>query len=553
MKFNFFVVRIVALLAVMAGMAVAVSHFAVKGMQSATGEIAVQLSGNAVWSMALGAALAGTLIVLWIAWSLKNEMERFREEVATIASGKMTQRVHDNWLTTGLATSINQIVSQQKRVICEVATVAQKNKVLAEQLSQNIEQNETASQSVAETISHIAENASEQAEKSNQARQASQDMAEYAAQISLDADETLGIAETMMQAAKQSSATIGDLIVKMGQTATNSKETAEEIKNLEEEANRIDIIVAAVTDISQRTNLLALNAAIEAARAGEAGRGFAVVADEVRKLAEQSSQSAGEINRLLDGIVSRINDISERAITSADQVSQDVIAADESRIALNTVDQAIQETYGAITRIRTIAGKSSSSAAKVDTGMDHINASIQETAAGAQEVSASAEEQSAAMQELASMAGTLNTLSAEVSSYLEDFIQGVKIGDSEKKQVAAGQELLKQAVESLNRQNIPMDRASDFIRDLCAKNPAYEYIGILNQKGDMVSANAPLNGVSNYAHRPYFKEAINGKAYCSEPYISNVSYNYCLALAVPFKDSRGSITGAIMADLCIEQ
>lgn len=68
----------------------------------------------------------------------------------------------------------------------------------------------------------------------------------------------------------------------------------------------------------------------------------------------------------------------------------------------------------------------------------------------------------------------------------------------------------------------------------------------------MVSANVPLTGVTNYGHRPYFKEAIRGTVYCSEPYISNVSFNYCLALAVPFKDSRGAIVGVMMADLCIE-
>lgn len=553
MKLRFFVTRIGTLLVVLSGIAFGFQQNASQNLQDVASDGSLQILTQTLWGMTAAAALAGTLIILWTAWSLTREMDRFRESVSEIASGKLTHRVHDTWLTSGLAPLINQIIHRQKQVICEVAAVAQKNKVLAEQLSQNIEQNETASQSVAETISHIAENASEQAEKSNQARQASQDMAEYAAQITLDADETLTIANTMLQAAKQGEATIGDLIGKMGVTAHASKETAEEVRHLEEEAHKIDIIVTAVTDISQRTNLLALNAAIEAARAGDAGRGFAVVADEVRKLAEQSSLSAGEINRLLSGIVERINEISERAIASAAQVSEDVLAADESRRALNTVDEAIHETYDAITRIRATAGESSTAAVKMDVSMDHINASIQETAAGAQEVSASAEEQSAAMQELSSMAGTLNKLSAEVSSYLEAFIHGVKIGEAEKRQVTAGQELLRKTVDNLNRQGISPEKAGDSLRTLCAEHPAYEYIGIINQQGDMISANVPLNGVTNYAHRPYFKEAVKGNVYCSEPYISNVSYNYCLALAVPYKDSRGNITGVIMADLCIEQ
>ncbi len=61
----------------------------------------------------------------------------------------------------------------------------------------------------------------------------------------------------------------------------------------------IDKLVAAIEDVSFRTNLLALNAAVEAARAGEKGAGFAVVADEVRTLAQSTQQTAKDIRMLV--------------------------------------------------------------------------------------------------------------------------------------------------------------------------------------------------------------------------------------------------------------
>ena len=59
---------------------------------------------------------------------------------------------------------------------------------------------------------------------------------------------------------------------------------------LETVTSQIDKMVAAIEDVSFRTNLLALNAAVEAARAGEKGAGFAVVADEVRTLAQSDAE-----------------------------------------------------------------------------------------------------------------------------------------------------------------------------------------------------------------------------------------------------------------------
>lgn len=74
------------------------------------------------------------------------------------------------------------------------------------------------------------------------------------------------------------------------------------VKGLEHSSNEIAKVADIIKQVAKQTTLIAVNASIEAARAGEAGRGFAVVADEVRKMADQSSQAATEISRIVGSI-----------------------------------------------------------------------------------------------------------------------------------------------------------------------------------------------------------------------------------------------------------
>jgi len=68
-----------------------------------------------------------------------------------------------------------------------------------------------------------------------------------------------------------------------------------------------------ILDIASQTNLLALNASIEAARAGEVGKGFAVVAEEIRQLAENSKNTANDIQSISVEVISAVNQLMENA------------------------------------------------------------------------------------------------------------------------------------------------------------------------------------------------------------------------------------------------
>jgi len=89
---------------------------------------------------------------------------------------------------------------------------------------------------------------------------------------------------------------VRDIVGAAGEAAERTNKAAGSVDGT---TAQIDKLVAAIEDVSFRTNLLALNAAVEAARAGEKGAGFAVVADEVRMLAQSSQKTARDIRTLV--------------------------------------------------------------------------------------------------------------------------------------------------------------------------------------------------------------------------------------------------------------
>lgn len=114
---------------------------------------------------------------------------------------------------------------------------------------------------------------------------------------------------------------------------------------------QIDKMMAAIEDVSFRTNLLALNAAVEAARAGEKGAGFAVVAEEVRTLAQTTQKTAKEIRQL----VSSSRNQSGSSVAEADKLKKILVDLGEHLENLsNETDMiagALDEGSGAITRL----------------------------------------------------------------------------------------------------------------------------------------------------------------------------------------------------------
>ena len=143
---------------------------------------------------------------------------------------------------------------------------------------------------------------------------------------------------------------------------------AEHILNLSNQTNQIGRISTLVSQLANQTYMLALNAAVEAVRAGEHGKGFAVVATEIRKLADQSKQSAEQINIIVFDIQSATNST--------------IMAAEEGKVTLEEIVQVINNVVVNTQQISLNAKQQAIAIEQVVEAMNNLNQGAAEAASG---------------------------------------------------------------------------------------------------------------------------------------------------------------------------
>lgn len=153
------------------------------------------------------------------------------------------------------------------------------------------------------------------------------------------------------------------------------------IEELEDKSKSIGKIVSAINDIAEQTNLLSLNASIEAARAGEAGRGFAVVAEEIRKLADQCLDSAGQISKIVEEIISQTGDVVAIARQAENVVSSQTGAVDDTTASFRQIDNQVEELLLALQTISNNVQEMNGARNETLSAIESISAASTETAA----------------------------------------------------------------------------------------------------------------------------------------------------------------------------
>lgn len=224
-----------------------------------------------------------------------------------------------------LARGVNQFLDILRDVIGGVISCS--DEIHRQQLNVNnvVEETNQNANDTSATMEELAASMEEMSatvgyvnENTREAEASVSEMVERAVNGTKFAQEIKNRAEELQKLAQDSSATADRMIREFDVTLNASIEDSKQIE-------KIGNLTGDILNIASKTNLLALNASIEAARAGEAGKGFAVVADEIRQLADNSKQTAGNIQQISEGVVSAVMTLADNARKLVDFINERVM------------------------------------------------------------------------------------------------------------------------------------------------------------------------------------------------------------------------------------
>lgn len=276
-------------------------------------------------------------------------------------------------------------------------------------------------QNVEQAVSEIATGATSQAQET---QKATEDIVLMGTMVE-DTNTEVSALHHAADAIKASSDTANSTLQELDSINKKAIESInviyEQTHTTNESAMKIKEATTLIASIADETNLLSLNASIEAARAGEAGRGFAVVASQIQKLAEQSNDSA----RQIDEVIYALLEDSEKAVRTMEEVKtimeQQSENVSKAGTVFSQVENGITDSIEGIGKIADRTDRLNNTRTSIVDVVQNLTAIAQENAASTEETSAAVIEVANIMQEISDHAAELQEIASKLETNVKIF------------------------------------------------------------------------------------------------------------------------------------
>ena len=376
----------------------------------------------------VGIIAVSVVIVILMVNQMTKKLKACIDGLSQLSEGVLSFRFGEELLSG--TDEISEICRTVKKVRVELTGIVSSIKDVSSHL---MEESQTLSEKASDTSDHvdqmekaigeIAVGATSQAGETQDASENIIMMGNLIEEAVEELDRLSESAKSMKERGEVAINALRELQAINKKTSSSIDIIFEQTNVTNESAQKIKEATALITDIAEETNLLSLNASIEAARAGEQGRGFAVVAAQIQKLAEQSNESANQIERIT---LSLIEDSNKAVATMSEvkeimgQQSEDV---DNTNTQVNNLMQDVEESLAGISEVVTKTNKINDVRSSVVDTVQNLSAIAEENAASSEETSASVTEINSIVGEIAVNSTDLK----EISHQLDESVGKFKI------------------------------------------------------------------------------------------------------------------------------